>query len=76
MSLVQGYSSDEDAGDITQDVFGISAVSSSKKPRVEEPSASSLVPSSAPHVLAEVSPISCTFDAHDPSSYVIYCRTP
>ena len=56
MSLVQGYSSDEDDGPRvpTNDAFGLSALHASKKPRVDEPS-TSLVPTSAPDVLAEVS---------------------
>ncbi|KAI0666344.1 pre-mRNA splicing factor [Trametes maxima] len=58
MSLVQGYSSDEDDGprSPTNDVFGLSSLPVAKKPRVEElPSqpSTSVVPTSAPHVLAE-----------------------
>ncbi len=55
MSLVQGYSSDEDdvSHTPTNDVFGFTSLHAAKKPRVDEPS-TSLVPTSAPDVLAEV----------------------
>ena len=55
MSLVQGYSSGEDDGPqvSSNDVFGLSSLPVAKKPRVDEPS-TSLVPTSAPDVLAEV----------------------
>ena len=55
MSLVAGYSSDEDAGPVspTTDAFGLSNIPAAKKPRVEEPS-SSLVVQAAPDVLSEV----------------------
>lgn len=57
MSLVQGYSSDEDNGPVTSmnDAFGLSILPASKKPRVEQPSSSRMVVEAAPHVLAEVS---------------------
>ena len=55
MSLVQGYSSDEDDGPhpATNDAFGLTSIPVAKKLRVDEPS-TSLVPTSAPDVLAEV----------------------
>jgi pre-mRNA-processing factor 17 len=55
MSLVQGYSSDEDDGSLslTSDAFGLSRLQTAKKIRVEEPR-SPLQPQAAPHVLAEV----------------------
>ena len=55
MSLVQGYSSDEDDGphSATNDAFGLTSIPVAKKLRVDEPS-TSLVPTSAPDVLAEV----------------------
>lgn len=55
MSLVHGYSSDEDDGPqvSTNDAFGLSSLPQIKKLRVDEPS-TSLFPTSAPDVLAEV----------------------
>ena len=55
MSLVTGYSSDEDAGPVSPmtDAFGLSKLPVVKKPRVDEPS-SSLVVQAAPDVLSEV----------------------
>jgi len=55
MSLVQGYSSEEDNGSSspTNDTFGLSRLPTTKKIRVEEPQ-SLLQPQAAPHVLAEV----------------------
>ncbi|KAI0067965.1 pre-mRNA splicing factor [Artomyces pyxidatus] len=53
MSLVQGYSSDEDSGLLdSNDAFNLSAISSSKRPRMEE-SASKTQFKAAPDVLAE-----------------------
>lgn len=55
MSLIHGYSSDEDDTPvIAQDAFGISALPSSKKPRVKETEVETRVETSAPDVLAEV----------------------
>ena len=56
MSLVQGYSSDEDdmSTKPSEDAFGISSIPAQKKRRMEE-SAVTRVESSAPDVLAEVS---------------------
>lgn len=56
MSLVPGYSSDEDNGPSspTNDAFGISQIPIAKRMRVDEPE-SSLKPQAAPHVLAEAS---------------------
>lgn len=60
-SLLQGYSSGEDDEQLaTQDAFGLSSLPTSKKPRLEEPEAStsstavSIVLQAAPDVLAEV----------------------
>lgn len=55
MSLVPGYSSDEDGGPSspTNDAFGLSHIPTTKKMRVDEPEVS-LKPQAAPHVLAEV----------------------
>lgn len=55
MSLVPGYSSDEDNGPSspTADVFGLSQIPAAKKIRVDE-AGFSLKPQAAPHVLAEV----------------------
>lgn len=55
MSLVPGYSSDEDNGPSspTRDVFGLSNIPAAKKMRVDE-AGPSLIPQAAPHVLAEV----------------------
>ncbi|EIN13382.1 pre-mRNA splicing factor [Punctularia strigosozonata HHB-11173 SS5] len=58
MSLIQGYSSDEDAGSPppTGDVFGLSAIHAAKKPRVLVQEKGIIAPApadSAPHVLAE-----------------------
>ncbi|KAH7915134.1 pre-mRNA splicing factor [Hygrophoropsis aurantiaca] len=50
MSLVHGYSSDEDDIAIAKDAFGISKLPTSKKIRTEEPV---LAPTPAPRVLAE-----------------------
>ena len=56
MSLVQGYSSDEDDGPAVQggDVFGLGNIPAAKKMRVDEPMSVQLKPQAAPHVLAEV----------------------
>ena len=56
MSLVQGYSSDEDDAPVvhSDDAFGLSSLPAAKKPRTEEPSSSSLSVVAAPHVLSEV----------------------
>ena len=55
MSLVQGYSSDEDATTATaqRDAFNLAAVSSSKRLRVQDAPMSSN-PHAAPDVLAQV----------------------
>ncbi|GJE85912.1 pre-mRNA splicing factor [Phanerochaete sordida] len=55
MSLVAGYSSDEDNGPAspTTDAFGLSSLHAAKKLRVEEASSSKPVVDVAPHVLAE-----------------------
>lgn len=55
MSLVQGYSSDEDDVQMAQgdDTFGLSAIPTSKKARVEN-QVVSMVETSAPDVLSEV----------------------
>ncbi|KAF7978892.1 hypothetical protein HWV62_44397 [Athelia sp. TMB] len=55
MSLVQGYSSDEDDGAAVQggDVFGLGNLPAAKKMRVDEPMSVQLKPQAAPHVLAE-----------------------
>lgn len=63
MSLVQGYSSDEDDGVRvpTNDAFGLANLPVAKKLRVEDSQPStSLVPTSAPDVLAEVSVLKFT----------------
>ncbi|KAI0344157.1 pre-mRNA splicing factor [Trametopsis cervina] len=54
MSLVQGYSSEEDDGPIidANDAFGLAALPATKRPRVEA-SSSSLTVEAAPHVLSE-----------------------
>lgn len=53
MSLLAGYSSDEDGGaDVTKDVFSLGSLPAAKKPRVEQPSTLALI--AAPHVLSEV----------------------
>jgi len=54
MSLVQGYSSDEDAGTVTaqRDAFNLAAVSSSKRLRVQDVPMNSN-PHAAPDVLAQ-----------------------
>ena len=59
MSLVPGYSSDEDDGPSspTNDAFGLSHIPTAKKVRVDEHGAS-LKPQAAPHVLAEVRALS------------------
>lgn len=56
MSLVAGYSSDEDNGPAspTTDAFGMSSVPAAKKARIEIPSSSKPTIDAAPHVLAEV----------------------
>ena len=59
MSLVQGYSSDEDANYDAKDAFNLNSTPALKKPRIEEeatPSSSGIVVPkvAAPHVLAEV----------------------
>ena len=54
MSLLAGYSSDEDGGpDLSKDAFLINSLPVTKKPRVEQPVA--LAPVAAPHVLSEAS---------------------
>ena len=55
MSLVQGYSSDEDDGPVTtsSDVFGLTNLPANKKLRVNNP-AVELKVEAAPHVLSEV----------------------
>jgi len=53
MSLVQGYSSDEDGDTIQTDAFGISDLPVAKKVRTDV-SGQKIVPDAAPHVLAEV----------------------
>lgn len=55
MSLVPGYSSDEDSELVstTEDAFGLSKLPAAKKPRTDE-SASRLELKAAPDVLAEV----------------------
>ncbi|KAF8587821.1 pre-mRNA splicing factor [Ramaria rubella] len=50
MSLLAGYSSDEDSTEITKDVFSIKSLPVAKKPRVEP---TLIAPIAAPHVLAE-----------------------
>jgi pre-mRNA-processing factor 17 len=55
MSLVQDYSSDEDVP--VDDVFGLSKLPATKKPRVDEAPAP-VVTEAAPHVLSEVRPFS------------------
>ena len=64
MSLVAGYSSDEDdlgPATITEDAFGLSNLPASKKPRTEE-TVSRQTLQAAPDVLAEVciSTYNCT----------------
>jgi hypothetical protein len=55
MSLVQGYSSDEDATTATlQDAFNLAAVPSTKRLRFHETTLNT-TPQAAPDVLAEVS---------------------
>lgn len=56
MPLIQGYSSGEDEGPVspTNDAFGLGSLPTAKKPRVEPPKPTSLVPHSAPDVLSEV----------------------
>ena len=56
MSLVAGYSSDEDNGPAspTNDAFGLSNIPASKKMRVDEASSSLQTIQAAPDVLAEV----------------------
>jgi hypothetical protein len=54
MSLVLGYSSDEDATTAThQDAFNLAAVSLSKRPRVRD-TLMTTAPQAAPDVLAQV----------------------
>lgn len=55
MSLVAGYSSDEDNGPTTSanDAFGLSSLPAAKKPRIDEASSSKPTVDAAPHVLAE-----------------------
>ena len=55
MSLVTGYSSDEDNGPSspTGDAFGLAKLPTAKKPRVEDV-ASGIVVTAAPDVLSEV----------------------
>lgn len=58
MSLVPGYSSDEDGpSSPTTDAFGLSNILTAKKIRVDEQDVS-LKPQAAPHVLAEVRTLS------------------
>ena len=56
MSLVQGYSSDEDDGPVAaaNDAFGLASIPVAKKLRTDEPSSSKVTIEAAPHVLAEV----------------------
>lgn len=55
MSLIQGYSSDEDDAKLQgNDVFGLSAVPSTKKVRLDEPVQPKITANAAPDVLAEV----------------------
>lgn len=55
MSLIQGYSSDEDDAKLqVNDVFGLSAVPSTKKVRLDEPAQPKITANAAPDVLAEV----------------------
>ncbi|KAF7437171.1 hypothetical protein PC9H_004007 [Pleurotus ostreatus] len=54
MSLIQGYSSDEDDAKLQgNDVFGLSAVPSTKKVRLDEPVQPKITANAAPDVLAE-----------------------
>ncbi|KAF8519041.1 pre-mRNA splicing factor [Hysterangium stoloniferum] len=53
MSLLAGYSSDEDNGvDISKDAFSLGSLPAAKKPRVEEPPVTKELVA-APHVLSE-----------------------
>ena len=56
MSLVTGYSSDEDNGPIspTTDAFGLSSIPSAKKMRIDESILSAHNVDAAPDVLSEV----------------------
>ena len=56
MSLIQGYSSGEDEGPVspTNDAFGFASLPAAKKPRVEPPKPTPVIPHSAPDVLSEV----------------------
>ncbi len=56
MSLVAGYSSDEDNGSFspTTDAFGLMNIPAAKKIRVDEPATSVQNVQAAPDVLAEV----------------------
>ena len=56
MSLIQGYSSGEDEGPVspTNDAFGLASLPAAKKPRVEPPKPTPVIPHSAPDVLSEV----------------------
>lgn len=62
MSLLQGYSSDEDDTSISaaNDAFGLSSLPTAKKARIDEASGSgsevTIKPLAAPDVLAEVRP--------------------
>ena len=53
MSLVQGYSSDEDAATTLQDAFNLAAVPSSKRSRFQDTTLNT-TPHAAPDVLAQV----------------------
>lgn len=53
MSLLAGYSSDDEGGiDVVKDAFSLGSLPAAKKPKVEQPIAPA--PTAAPHVLAEV----------------------
>lgn len=51
-SIVQGYSSDEDAGFNSNDLFGVSRLPAAKKPKLDN--GVKVATEAAPHVLAEV----------------------
>ena len=65
MSLVHGYSSDEDATTITaqQDAFNLASVSLSKRLRVQDTPVNTN-PHAAPDVLAQVGPLSLIIHTH------------
>ncbi len=73
MSLITGYSSDEDGpAASTKDVFGLSKLPAAKKVRVDEPPSSGLVVQAAPDVLSEVHVPTITFIDSSSTCY----RTP